>query len=130
MSTNKHTPGPWEYVPEQLDPSGSRVAGRGPVVKVEQFAVAKVCRTAYRRGREPEGEANARLIAAAPDLLANLKATLQQLEDARLTHEQVCNGVHADSGTCEGEYIYARFLQHTRDLIAKAEGTTVSSRSP
>lgn len=68
--------------------------------------------------------------AAAPDLLANLKATLQQLEDAKLTHEQVCNGVHADSGTCEGEYIYARFLQHTRDLIATAEGTNVSSRSP
>jgi len=55
MTENKHTPGPWE------------IGRGGEVYAAKQYqSVAMVC-------LHDEGEANAHLIAAAPDLLACLK---------------------------------------------------------
>lgn len=58
--SEKHTPGPWE-------------ASRWRVCKLEPLKV--ICDTAHnQRTRTPENEANAKLIAAAPDLLAACEA--------------------------------------------------------
>ena len=59
---------------------------------------------------KPEADANARLIAAAPELLESLKATL----------------AHAEEMTCELEdtdvLTEFPYIQRARALIAKAEG--------
>ena len=58
----KHTPGPWRV-------QGTRIE-YGPFVAGDGFVVAKVFRDPSETGTPNEWEANARLIAAAPDLLA------------------------------------------------------------
>jgi hypothetical protein len=77
----KHTPGPWEAVSERLHGTSS-VAGRSPeVVKVGR-KIAKVQRSldaSIKGGRCEEAEANARLIAAAPELLDALQRVVAQL---------------------------------------------------
>ena len=68
---DKFTPAPWEHEPEQLL-RGQHVAGRVPKVYREHLQIASVCRSLDARikdGRCETAEANARLIAAAPDLL-------------------------------------------------------------
>lgn len=66
----RHTPGPWKAIPEPLF-NGMHVAGRGPCIRAGHLCIAKVDRiSASGRKRCEEGEANARLIAAAPELLA------------------------------------------------------------
>lgn len=61
MSKPSHTPGPWSYSFESVDPEWAVVSMKGGLV------VANV-------NADHRQEANARLIAAAPDLLAALKA--------------------------------------------------------
>lgn len=63
-----HTPGPWSY--RGRDGNGAR-----PVVSSESANMI-VATLSYG----PEGEANARLIAAAPDLLAELAALVHDIE--------------------------------------------------
>lgn len=60
---SKHTPGPWEVGPQHH--------GQVAVWQSDFPAVVATC------GRQDDAEANARLIAAAPDLLAALKETLR-----------------------------------------------------
>ena len=69
---NKHTPGPWTHE-GQGDITGieDNGFGRGPV---------DVC-SVYLRAVEGRHEANARLIAAAPDLLEALEYCLDCLGD-------------------------------------------------
>lgn len=67
MSEEKHTPGPWRAAHDETNPSGSQwgvVHGPGMWI-CDCFDNAGP----LRRGM---GEPNARLIAAAPDLLSNL----------------------------------------------------------
>lgn len=62
----QHTPGPWTA-------NGSWVvAADGPIVET----------VAYARVRSGEAEANARLIAAAPDLLVLAEEVAKEYEDA------------------------------------------------
>lgn len=64
-----HTPGPWVAKVDDLVPERGAVYVEGPLGWEDQ----SVCET-YRFSRDiQEDEANARLIAAAPDLLAALK---------------------------------------------------------
>lgn len=80
MMSNTHTPGPWSYISRNIEekanwcsripfainyepPRGSCVA---PVADVIANPLVEIC-------DQPHAEANARLIAAAPDLLAALK---------------------------------------------------------
>jgi hypothetical protein len=64
MST-KHTPGPWRVAPANLYPSG---------INIDSVSVNKyVCLVAGNRDDE-QGQADARLIAAAPELLEALQA--------------------------------------------------------
>lgn len=65
----KHTPGPWGTLPEECDKPYIRV--RGTVLGM-RYKVANVITPIYDGVHEREAEetrANARLIAAAPDLL-------------------------------------------------------------
>ena len=76
--THTHTPGPWTYY--------MTISDNGPVPQVQTVPVGPVggayatmiC-TLSRTGRKSGvGEANARLIAAAPDLLAVLKSLVRE----------------------------------------------------
>jgi hypothetical protein len=77
MSAAKHTKGPWSQVPQT----------NGSTLIAHEFETGKqmnpnlrlVCFTMARGNSLPENEANARLIAAAPDLLEALQ--VQALSD-------------------------------------------------
>ena len=82
---SKHTPGPWTYDQGQY-------ADWGCVKDASGFLVAKSVvpygtdQNACRRERIDPCEANARLIAAAPDLLEALE-TLESMPDERSIHD-------------------------------------------
>jgi hypothetical protein len=110
MTTTQHTPGPWAvldddgyvgvpFIPIQTDkPAGApwtlicEVRGNGNDNDPDL-------------GLNDEDRANARLIAAAPDLLTALKLALPILEGA--------------NAKCTGE---TAFIRRVRAAIAKAEG--------
>ena len=69
----KHTPGPW-FVKRRLG-----CKGIGPKRKGHQRGIDEVCDTVGLN--EKEDAANARLIAAAPDLLAACKSALALLRE-------------------------------------------------
>lgn len=91
-----HTPGPW-----RIGSTQTRVESRaGSVLAVTDYEP---------HIPEVAARANARLIAAAPELLEALKA----VEDS------ICLlGLHTDEDDCEG----CRLRQRSRAAIAKAEG--------
>jgi hypothetical protein len=71
--TPKHTPGPWRVMPEE--PGRPYIRVRGTQLG-ERYKIANVLLPDYERAHESKVEeslANARLIAAAPDMLAELK---------------------------------------------------------
>lgn len=74
---NKHTPGPWVIIPGGDEWSSGRIATIEPkpetMVETNYWTVAEVN---YRRD---EHLSNAKLIAAAPDLLIALKLALDAL---------------------------------------------------
>lgn len=88
-----HTPGPWDYreAYDNGEPCGY-VVQKGPA-----FAIADV----------PQGEDDARLIAAAPDLLAACERALQHIEEY-------------DESSRGGDYREA--TRTLRAAIAKAKG--------
>jgi hypothetical protein len=97
----KYTPGPWE------------VYGRG-IYQTEKAGGREVVHGNGIKGRDDkdEAEANAILIALAPDLLKELISMLDELcRTCRLLNPQ-----HANCNSCEG-------TEKARVLIAKAEGT-------
>lgn len=65
----QHTPGPWHY----------RIADNGTPIVETASGEQEVARGGYE-GPIAEGEANARLIAAAPDLLAALEDAYADLD--------------------------------------------------
>lgn len=95
--TTKHTPGPWTHF---------RAKGRIHIVepsirnKYQRHVVAVV---------HGATDANAALIASAPDLLAALHHALAALDDAKKLHPN---------------WIYADAQNAARSAIAKAEGRT------
>lgn len=117
---HKHTPGPW-----RVDPRSYAEGARGHVVCNVELAFT----TLAVRG-EPDhlacpskvaldeiGHANARLVAAAPELLEALRETLRALE-AHLTKEAQEAGVSRYRlCPCMGDEV-----QRARAAIAKAEG--------
>jgi hypothetical protein len=70
----KHTPGPWVAEPEKLHDGKYHISGEKPQVwnNDRSQLIASAHRT-LTNGRDKQAEANARLIAAAPDLLTALK---------------------------------------------------------
>jgi hypothetical protein len=139
MPDTKHTPGPWRFarlegseelyrlqkreMPEHegyfRENSGDWVVGF-----TSEHGQGRIAAVAFKgkakRGQgwtapDPEGMANARLIAAAPDLLEALKATLPLLEYPRhiMGHGSSCPG-------CEA----MKIQKQVKAAIAKAEGVS------
>ena len=94
--TSKHTPGPWGTF--EIRSEGSGEVRTGVCAFDGDYMIADV-----GWDRPNEAEANARLIAAAPDLLEEAKATVE---------------AH-DYGS---EEAFLRSLNRLSKLIAKAEG--------
>ncbi|AKJ28808.1 hypothetical protein [Caldimonas brevitalea] len=66
MSNTEHTPGPWLFT-DPVKPSGGRYIRQAP----ETGGAHEIAFVGY--WETPRGEANARLIAAAPELLRELR---------------------------------------------------------
>lgn len=78
MSEIKHTSGPWTVMPEESDKSYVRIRGTR---LGERYKVANVVTPDYPGAQETEAQetrANARLIAAAPDLLLALDEMVRE----------------------------------------------------
>ncbi|HEJ1761975.1 TPA: hypothetical protein SLV11_005855 [Pseudomonas aeruginosa] len=108
MSKQSHTPGPWEI--ERYSDGLIQIVGNIHAVSEHEEHVTTVVEEVTRGD-----EANARLIAAAPDLLEsleNLMAAYSQPED-----RICCNGV--DCG-CMGATTYQQAEHYARAAIAKA----------
>lgn len=101
MSGATHTPGPW------ID--GGR-AGYGRMVRAGSDAEPRWIAVVYGEGTTPEFEANARLIAAAPELLVALKGFVHE-ECPIVTHHRP-------------DCLWCAALR----VIAKAEGRGEESR--
>jgi len=76
----QHTPGPWQIGPEFLERCGAfKLHGRP--ISGGGKAIARVWSGSDRRlFEQPDDEANARLIAAAPDLLSALRGLLEECD--------------------------------------------------
>ena len=111
--TTQHTPGPWAaHHHEATDTYTIHVAGRS----WQSWAVAHVWDCF-------QDEANARLMAAAPDLLEALKAIMEMLDDEikTSTDEQLAFGL-TDPACPENVKTELRCVIACRAAIAKAEG--------
>ena len=111
---NRHTPGPWSY---EEDGGGSCFAFevRQPRTEGGPRGIALVYGNASDDGAPTlEDTENARLMAAAPDLLAACEAVLNYLEDGTPTDErsdaensaiiQLAHAIRAAGGVLPSEY--------------------------
>ena len=103
---SEHTSGPWRILDTQIDPNNVPrvVAARGGI------AVMCVDRAMGDKGPSEKEMANARLIAAAPDLLAALSDALACLDESALSRTLTVRELMARS--------------NARIAIAKATGKT------
>lgn len=78
MTQAAHTPGPWAYRPDTHDDWGTVRAGRYHICQARdpRYVDDEYLRQCRVERRDP-WEANARLIAAAPELLASLQELLE-----------------------------------------------------
>lgn len=75
---SKHTPGPWTLIHGGYIATKPTAAHSAKFPKNVRVNVGHVC--AFAESTDGENEANARLIAAAPDLLAALEDLAQRLQ--------------------------------------------------
>lgn len=78
--SNTHTPGPWTAHIERFSTS----------IQIGEAFVSAPYQPPNGRGRCPQQDADARLIAAAPDLLAACEAAIETIEDAENTANTNC----------------------------------------
>lgn len=103
----RHTPGPWEIGTGWIfHKTEKRMAGNGTPLREE------VCRVLTNEA----GDANARLIAAAPDLLFHLKVAAKFYQDEL----KEIGGCDHPVNICCCDIV--RELEDIQDAIAKAEG--------
>ena len=75
MSEPKHTPGPWEWYNDSFD-----YGCPSDLIRVADNGGLNIIISVDRDGRIKVEEADARLIASAPDLLAACEAALEEIE--------------------------------------------------
>lgn len=110
---SKHTPGPW--IPNRFDPSSPMT-----VVAESGEWVCKVSSSGMWANQTPETEdANAQLIAAAPDLLAALEALLPYAESEVAYHEAFAD---IDEENAEEHRESQAAIDKARAAIARAQG--------
>lgn len=124
--TSKHTPGPWFVT----DHRTKYVESRLPSGMIQE--IAAVGPTAADNGYGEQQAANARLIAAAPELLEKLQQLLSAYEQADHRAGYCCCGDdmerHGDPMGCghipvdAGEYAADNVIRDVKALIAKATG--------
>ena len=92
---NKHTKGPWKFIPWM---------GRFMVVTDDGHGdmIAKMPDNRHEPVTAPRNEANARLIAAAPDMLEALKRVVLFM-DSPLCHCGACAAIRAAIAKATGE---------------------------
>ena len=95
---SKHTPGPWQ-IKRHFDPGYKFISAQ------KHTALAQVVWCMEDEDRSPECEANAHLIAAAPDLLGALNSLLEYLHEYDLDYPEA-----------------APVFDKARAAIAKAKG--------
>lgn len=106
---NKHTPGPWIV----RGKPGNRF------IRTEIIG-GKATTVAWIDSLSAEAELpNARLIAAAPDLLAACELAIDLFQFGTFD-----NGVHSPSGESEAEHWAGRCREKMASAIAKAKGTS------
>lgn len=84
-----HTPGPWQVLPEEMGKNYLRV--RGTVLGL-RYKIADVRNPDYEGVTEKDAQmtrANARLIAAAPEMLSILQAMLVPNADVREVYARI-----------------------------------------
>lgn len=116
--TATHTPGPWSFTGEHFKHDGSAIimSPATPGSKKDKFVA---CALDFNRfDRDAEVEANARLIASAPDLLSELKDALTTLNQL-LVWEYV-GAVHFPDNSV-GPQIREQFKQAAA-VVERAEG--------
>jgi len=96
---SEHTPGPWSYFYPAGNPDGFRITA------VEGVFIGRIAAPADMES----GRANARLTAAAPELLSALKLLVSAVE-------------RDDNPSDEGHYSNSDEMMAARSVIAKAEG--------
>lgn len=106
MST--HTPGPWEVRHESADPCWAVVCALGGRIVANVNSETGPDIPPLVSIKMPT-DANARLIAAAPDLLEAAKRLLENADDRDETHDEETGEEYND-------------WKDLRDAIAKAEG--------
>ena len=106
---SKHTPGPWVVLPEECDRPYIRIRG---TVLGGRYKIANVLTPCYEGVHEREAEetrANARLIAAAPEMLEALQAIADEADGTGKPY------------SCDS-YLPRHFIEKARAAIAKATG--------
>lgn len=76
----KHTPGPWNVMEPAANEDGIAVVGGGQPLSSEEGMVAWCQRYMHTDGHDTENMANARLIAAAPELLEACKVGIESID--------------------------------------------------
>jgi hypothetical protein len=95
----KHTPGPWRAVADEQVPERGAVYVEGP----EGWADHAICDCEYSQEGVERDEANARLIAAAPDMLKVLHAIANvNAKYGSSLDTDIVKGVHAAIAKAEG----------------------------
>lgn len=65
-------------------------------------------------------------LAAAEKVVEAARILLMSFEHLSLTHEQLCNGVHDDGGTCEGEALHSRMIESAREALTAYDAAKVA----
>lgn len=106
---SKHIPGPWVI---------DKVSG-GWAVRAPKWGYVAIHETSGLSHFDERQEANRRLIAAAPDLLAALTAAVEAIEHGGLDDVMCCNGWNCG---CRAATNGDRLVHDLRAAIAKATG--------
>jgi hypothetical protein len=122
----EHTPGPWEMGGSLLaSTSGKHIA---IVLHNINYDEKKLPRDYDSRAPKsfPETEANARLIAAAPELLAALENLVIWRDPSHPDHEEMQQGLYENRADNEqipsSDAIEAELIEAARASIRKAKG--------